>query len=172
LLSARAAIGTRRKFNAAIVTPRGVVVRERGGTPFGKILWSRNGAPANIVGHRWNASTEAFRQITSYSLGRPSISFFQAKIAPKRGIWHHKSQKKIGATPSCTHPQHGYTTCGGASSPVAGTNSSLKPFPQIKIYHYIPGYSTRPAAVVTDPVNARVFSQPLLRQQQQQQQQQ
>jgi len=35
---------------------RGVVVRERGGTPFRQIFWSRNGAPANIVGHRWNAS--------------------------------------------------------------------------------------------------------------------
>ena len=48
---------------------RGVVVRERGGTPFWQIFWSRNGAPANIVGHRWNANTEAFRQITSYSSG-------------------------------------------------------------------------------------------------------
>ena len=48
---------------------RGVVVWERGGTPFRKlqIFWSRNGAPANIVGHRWNV-TKAFRQITSYSL--------------------------------------------------------------------------------------------------------
>ena len=44
---------------------RGVVVRERGGTPFRQIFWSQNGAPANIVGHRWNANTEAFRQITS-----------------------------------------------------------------------------------------------------------
>ena len=47
----------------------GVVVRERGGTPFRQIFWSRNGAPANIAGHSWNANTEAFRQITSYSLG-------------------------------------------------------------------------------------------------------
>ena len=68
---------------------RGVVVRERGGTPYRQIFWSRNGAPANIVGHRWNANTEAFRQITSYSLGWPSID----QIAPKRGIWHQKSQK-------------------------------------------------------------------------------
>jgi len=43
--------------------------QERGGTPFRQIFWSRNGAPANIVGHRWNANTEAFWQITSYSLG-------------------------------------------------------------------------------------------------------
>ena len=28
-----------------------------------------NAVPANIVGHRWNANTDAFRQITSYSLG-------------------------------------------------------------------------------------------------------
>jgi len=39
---------------------RGVVVRERGGTPFRQTYWSRNGAPANIVGHRWNTNTEAF----------------------------------------------------------------------------------------------------------------
>jgi len=44
---------------------RGVVVRERGGTPFRQIFWSRNSAPANIVGHRWNTNTEAFQQITS-----------------------------------------------------------------------------------------------------------
>ena len=48
---------------------RGVLVQERGGTPFRQIFWSPNGAPANIFGHRWNANTEAFRQITSYSLG-------------------------------------------------------------------------------------------------------
>ena len=47
---------------------QGVVVRERGGTLFQQIFWSRNGAPANIVGHRWNANTEAFRQIMLYSL--------------------------------------------------------------------------------------------------------
>ena len=52
------------------------MVRERGGTPFRQIFWSRNGAPANIVGHRWNANTKTFRQITSYSLGCPSISLF------------------------------------------------------------------------------------------------
>ena len=44
-------------------SPGGVMVREGGGTPFRQIFWSRNGAPANIVGHRWNANTEAFRQI-------------------------------------------------------------------------------------------------------------
>jgi len=48
---------------------RGVVVRERGGTPFQQIFLSRNGAPVDIVGHRWNANIEAFRQITPYSLG-------------------------------------------------------------------------------------------------------
>jgi len=46
------------------IDTQGVVVRERGGTPFRQICWSWNGAPANIVGHRWNANTEAFRQIT------------------------------------------------------------------------------------------------------------
>jgi len=77
------------------------VERERGGTPFRQILWSRNGGLANIVGHRWNANTEAFRQITSYSLGYPRSVYFLAQIAPKRGIWHQKSQKKFpgGDTP-------------------------------------------------------------------------
>ena len=42
--------------------------------PFRQIFWSRDGAPANIVGNGWNANTEAFRHITSYSLGWPSIS--------------------------------------------------------------------------------------------------
>jgi len=74
---------------------RGVVVRERGGTPFRQIFWSRNGAPANIVGHRWNANTEAFRQIKSYSLGWPTISLFSGPNCPQRGIRHQKSPKKI-----------------------------------------------------------------------------
>jgi len=29
----------------------------------------RHGAPANIIGHRWNANTEVFWQIMSHSLG-------------------------------------------------------------------------------------------------------
>jgi len=45
---------------------RGVVVPERGGTPFGQIFLSRNGAPVNIVYHSRNADTAAFRQISSY----------------------------------------------------------------------------------------------------------
>jgi len=44
---------------------RGVVVPERGGVPFRQIFLSRNGAPANIVYHRQNADTAAFRQISS-----------------------------------------------------------------------------------------------------------
>jgi len=46
-------------------TFRGVVVPERAGVPFRQIFLSRNGAPANIVYHRWNADTAAFRQISS-----------------------------------------------------------------------------------------------------------
>ena len=52
-----------------VTVNRVAVMRERGGTPFRQIFWSRNGAAANIVGHIWNANTEAFQQITSYSLG-------------------------------------------------------------------------------------------------------
>jgi len=44
----------------------GVVVPERGGTPFRKIFLSWNGAPVNIVYHNRNTDTEAFRQIGSY----------------------------------------------------------------------------------------------------------
>jgi len=44
---------------------RGVVVPERGGAPFRQIFLSRNGAPANIVYHRRNADTAAFRQTSS-----------------------------------------------------------------------------------------------------------
>jgi len=36
-----------------------------GGAPFRLIFLSRNGAPANIVYHRRNADTAAFRQISS-----------------------------------------------------------------------------------------------------------
>ena len=55
------------------VVNRGVVVRERDGTPFRQIFWSRNGAPATIVGHRWNANTDAFPQITSYHGVKTSV---------------------------------------------------------------------------------------------------
>ena len=95
-------------FNHGSLVDRGVVVRERGGTPFRQIFWSRNRPLGQISlanGHRWNANTEVFQQITSYSLGWPSISLFSGPIAPKRGIWHQKSQKVFRglATPSRTH---------------------------------------------------------------------
>jgi len=119
-------------------------VRERGGTPFRQIFWSRNGAPANTVGHRWKDNTEAFRQITLYSFGWPSISLFSG---PNAGFGI-KNLKKIirgcqreEASPSCTHPQHGYMPwpCTGAQAPSLLGPRSRKPFPQIKIYHYTPG---------------------------------
>ena len=130
---------------------RGVVVRERGGTPLRQIFWSRNGAPANIVCHRWNANTEAFEQITSYSLSWPSISLFSGPNCPQRGIWHQKSQLKFsggntpgppqrkGATPSRTHPSTAAPMRGAQAPPLLGPRSR-KPFPQIKIYHYTPVY--------------------------------
>ena len=49
-----------------VVISRGVVVLERGGTPFRQIFLSHNGAPVNIVDHSRNADTAAFRQINSY----------------------------------------------------------------------------------------------------------
>jgi len=45
------------RYLVTTLSIRGVVVRERYGTPFRQIFWSRDGAPANIVGHRWNAIT-------------------------------------------------------------------------------------------------------------------
>jgi len=48
-----------------IHVPRGVVVPERGGTPFRQIFLSRNGVPLNTVDHSRNADTAAFRQINS-----------------------------------------------------------------------------------------------------------
>ena len=80
--------------------------------------------PANIVGHRWNANTEALipaHHVVLVRLTARSV-YFLAQIAPKRGIWHQKSAKKISRPPP-PHPQHGYTPCAGAqaSSPVAAT---------------------------------------------------
>jgi len=119
-----------------VLNSRGVVVRERGGTPFRQIFWNRNGAPANIVGHRWNANTEAFRQITLYSLGWP-------KLPPNAGFGIKNLKKNSGGdtlgpaqregpTPSRTHHQHGYTPCAGAQAPPLLGPRSWKPFPQIK----------------------------------------
>jgi len=68
---------------------RGVVVRERGGTPFRQIFWIRNGAPANIVGHIGGKLT-----LKRSGKSRRSV-YFLAQIAPKRGIRHHKSQKNF-----------------------------------------------------------------------------
>jgi len=87
------------------LSPRGVVVRERGGTPFRQIFWSRNGAPANIVGHRWNANTEASRQITSYSLGWPSISLFSGPNCPQTRNLASKISKKISWGDTSRPPQ-------------------------------------------------------------------
>jgi len=54
LLDARSLLHVGRLLPSySVITLRGVVVRERGGTPFRQIFWSRNGALANIVGHRW-----------------------------------------------------------------------------------------------------------------------
>ena len=125
------------------VTCRGVVVQERGGTPFRQIFWNQNGAPANIVGHRWNANTEAFRQITSYSLDWPSISLFCGPNCPQMRIFHgwHPRTPSAGGGDPVLHPPPAqlHTMCGGASSLLLGPRSR-KPFPQIKIYHFTPAH--------------------------------
>jgi len=123
---------------------RGVVVWERGGTLCRQIFWSRNGAPANIVGHRWNANTEAFRQITSYSLGYYTIvytiSLFSGPNCPQVRHLASKISKKNfrGRPPPTRNPQHGYMPCAGMQAPPLLGPRSRKPFPQIKIYHYTP----------------------------------
>jgi len=82
-------------------------------------------------------------QITPLVLVRLTLDqfIFWPKLLPKRGIWHQKSPKKIsggdtlgppqqeGATPSRTHPQHGYTPCAGAKVPPLLGPRSRKPFP-------------------------------------------
>ena len=114
-------------INICLIGNRGVVVRERGGTQFRQIFRSRNGAPANVVGHRWNANTEAFRQITSYSLGGPSISLFSgpncpqtldlaSKICKKNSGGDTRTPSAGGGDPLRTHPQHGYTPGAGAQA--------------------------------------------------------
>ena len=125
-----------------LVKSRGVVVQEGSGTPFRKIFWSQN----------------ALRQISLATGGMLTLSvpanhvvlvrltldqfIFWPKLLPKRGIWHQKSQKNSGgdtlgppqqegATPSRTHPQHGYTPWAGAKDPplLGPTCRSRKPFP-------------------------------------------
>jgi len=127
--------------NQKWLSVRGIVVQERGEVPFRQTFWSRNGAPANIVGHRWNTNTEAFRQIKLYSLGWPSISLFSGPNCPKRGILHQKSQKIFWGghlrTPSAgggdplPHPsQHGYRPFAGTQAPPLLGPRSRKPFPK------------------------------------------
>ena len=118
--------------------------------PFRQIFWSRNDAPANIVGHRWNVNTEAFWQITSYALGRPSISLFSGPNCPRtRDLVSKISKNFPGVTPRTPSAGGGdpvphappaglHAVRGGASSPLLGPGSR-KPSPQIKIYHYTPG---------------------------------
>ena len=83
--------------------------------------------------------------MTSYSLSWPSISLFSgpncpqmrdlaSKITKKFSGWHPRTPQREGATPSRTHPQHGYTPCVGAQAPPLLWPRSRKPFPQIKIY--------------------------------------
>ena len=112
--------------------------------PFWQIFWIQNSAAANIVGHRWNANTEALRQITPYSLGWPSISLFSGPNCRQTRDLASKISKEIsggdtpgppereGATPSRTYTQHGYTPCAGAQAlPLLGPRSR-KPFPKSK----------------------------------------
>jgi len=55
----------------------------------------RHGAPANIIGHRWNANTEVFWQIMSHSLGWPSISLFSGPNCPQTRDLASKISKKF-----------------------------------------------------------------------------
>ena len=119
-LKASTALGRKKEKSAPVDLTRDLVVRERGGTPFRQIFWSRNGAPANIVGHRWNADTEAFRQITSYSLDQ---FIFWPKLPPNAGFGIKNLKKNSGGDDPLPHPPPArlHAVRGDASSPVAGT---------------------------------------------------
>ena len=113
----------------------GAVVRERGGTPFRQIFWGRGTALRQI------SLATAGGTLTPKSSGKsrrtrwvdPRSVYFLALIAPKRGIWHQKSPKKIyegdtpgppqreGRPPPAPTPARLHAVRGGASSPVAGT---------------------------------------------------
>jgi len=130
------------------------VVRERGGTPFRQIL----GAGTALR----QISLATGRTLTLKRSGKsrrtryvdPRSVYFLTQIAPKRAIRHQKSLKisggdtpgppqREGATPSRTHPQHGYMPCAGAQAPPLLGPRSRKRFPQIEIYHYTPGNEER-----------------------------
>jgi len=73
----------------------------------------------------------------------PQMRDLASKISKKiPGGGHPGPPQREGATPSRIHPQHGYTPCAGAQAPPLLGRRSRKPFPQIKIYHYIPGVIT------------------------------
>ena len=120
-------------------------MRERGGTPFRQIFWSRNGAPANIVGHRWNANTEANHVVlVRLTLDQfifwpklPPNADLASKISKTLPGWHPRTSS-AGVGDPVPHPPPARLDAvrGGASSPVAETCRSRKPFRQIKIYRY------------------------------------
>ena len=88
----------------------------------------------------------ALRQISLATAGTLTLKR-SGKLPPNRGIWHQKSPKIFpgvtpripsagggdsSATPSRTHPQHGYTPCAGAqAAPLLGRRSR-KPSPKSK----------------------------------------
>jgi len=72
----------------------------------------------------------------------PNAGFGIKNLKKFSGGGHPGPPQREGATPSRIHPQHGYTPCAGAQAPPLLGRRSRKPFPQIKIYHYIPGVIT------------------------------
>jgi len=97
------------------------VVRERGGTALRQISLATGGT----LTLKRSGKSRGTRSVD------PRSVYFLAQIAPKRGIWHQKSQKKIsgGDTPDSLsrngdplpHPARLHAVRGDASSPVVGT---------------------------------------------------
>ena len=128
------------------LTARGIVVRERrSGKYFG----------AGTAIRQISLATGGTLTLKRFSKSRrtryvdPRSVYFLTQIAPKRGIWHQKSQKIFpgviprtssagGATPSRTNPQHGYTPCAGRKLPRCWDLGLRNRSPQIKIYHHTP----------------------------------
>ena len=98
------------------------MVRERGGTPF------------------WQISLATGGTLTLKRSGKlpPNAGFGIKNLKKNFPGMTPRIPSAGGATPSRTHPQHGYTPCAVAQAPPLLGSRSRKPFPQIKIYHYTP----------------------------------
>ena len=96
--------------------------------------------PANIVGHRWNANTEALIPAHHVVLVRLTLDqfIFWPKLLPNAGFGI-KNLKKNSRPPPASTPSTATRRVRGRklAPPLLGPRSR-KPFPQIRIYHFTP----------------------------------